>query len=266
MYLASPNFDVFSIKRILPASKLKDVFPPGKKLNVFTNKGTECVHCGRVGSILLQMELYNKLFWQLCDKDFVDITLDHIRPRSKGGTNNESNLQPLCSYCNNAKSDAVNDHIALKKKVIKIEEISGAEHIELIYLNGYKTYAEKSKYNVGDVVIFIKPNSWIPQELHPAPGESKIYMGVCGWRLKKKKIMKIPVAGMILPLSILDGKNYNNANIANLLNINPYVPARGQNHIDSIVSRHKKLKNKILDNIIDIIDPEALEIIRNEKD
>jgi len=33
-------------------------------------------------------------------------TLDHIKPRSKGGTNDDDNLQLLCRRCNRAKSDS----------------------------------------------------------------------------------------------------------------------------------------------------------------
>ena len=34
-----------------------------------------------------------------------DLTVDHIRPRSRGGTNDRSNLQVLCRSCNSSKGN-----------------------------------------------------------------------------------------------------------------------------------------------------------------
>lgn len=42
----------------------------------------------------------------LCGRDDVPMTVDHIVPLSKGGSNYISNIQPLCKSCNCAKSDA----------------------------------------------------------------------------------------------------------------------------------------------------------------
>lgn len=44
-----------------------------------------------------------------CGKTQVEerIEVDHITPRSKGGTNDESNLEALCLTCNRGKSDSV---------------------------------------------------------------------------------------------------------------------------------------------------------------
>jgi hypothetical protein len=47
-------------------------------------KGLPCIGCGKPSN-----------------------TIDHIIPLSKGGTNDPSNLQPMCSRCNSRKADKV---------------------------------------------------------------------------------------------------------------------------------------------------------------
>lgn len=53
------------------------------KHTVFEAAGWKCAHCGRGGRL----------------------TLDHIIPRARGGKDERSNLQALCSDCNRKKAD-----------------------------------------------------------------------------------------------------------------------------------------------------------------
>jgi 5-methylcytosine-specific restriction endonuclease McrA len=255
MKFTSSFFDNCSIKKIEHVSRLSELinqYPYRRKNNNFKRLknflkiGTQCKFCGKQGKFIVTINENETNYYTIVfDKDFIPITIDHIKPKSKGGSNKVDNLQPLCYYCNNLKSDMTNDNLVTIKKIKSIKQIPEAEHIELICVSGYTTYAEKSKYKVGDYVIFIKPDSWIPNELVPAPFIPKMNLGVYGWRLKKKKIMGIPVRGMVLPLSLLDGIDYKNKNLASLLSITPYVIAKRSLHVDSINSRHKKIKEKI---------------------
>ena len=40
---------------------------------------------------------------------FSEVTIDHIIPLSKGGTNALDNLQACCGFCNKAKDDSLGD-------------------------------------------------------------------------------------------------------------------------------------------------------------
>ena len=51
-----------------------------------------------------------------CEKPLVTVTLDHVKPRSKGGSDDESNLVAACAPCNHAKGDLdVEEFIVLRK-------------------------------------------------------------------------------------------------------------------------------------------------------
>lgn len=59
--------------------------PSSVRSRVFDRDGHRCKHCG----------------------DAWDLELDHIHPFSKGGSNEESNLQVLCRRCNRVKFDSL---------------------------------------------------------------------------------------------------------------------------------------------------------------
>ena len=44
------------------------------------------------------------------------MTIDHIIPKSKGGTNHKKNLQALCEVCNSLKANKIESHNSLKQK------------------------------------------------------------------------------------------------------------------------------------------------------
>lgn len=74
----------------------------------------QCVCCGVVGeAFLLELPLGSKKavphfnLYGHKDGEWVQMTKDHIVPRSKGGRDNQENLQTMCSRCNEAKADHV---------------------------------------------------------------------------------------------------------------------------------------------------------------
>ena len=60
---------------------------PVSRLAIYLRDGMACVYCGHA------VEEGERL------------TLDHLRPRSSGGTHAPSNLVTCCSHCNSARQD-----------------------------------------------------------------------------------------------------------------------------------------------------------------
>ena len=86
-------------------------------LLVFLTKGTKCVNCGIEGQFFAKecdirrhgdvphLSLYS------VDDDGQEVlmTKDHIVPVCHGGYEGYSNMQPMCMFCNNDKSDQIDE-------------------------------------------------------------------------------------------------------------------------------------------------------------
>jgi hypothetical protein len=63
------------------------VAKPSRKQQVLARHGYRCVYCGET-------------------HDAVELTVDHVQPRVKGGDHSEGNLVACCRACNTAKGGA----------------------------------------------------------------------------------------------------------------------------------------------------------------
>ena len=75
---------------------------------------------GRVRQNVLMRDNYTCQICGATVKDGAKLEIDHIKPVSKGGTNNENNLQVLCQQCNREKHNR-DDLLHDKRKLAELE-------------------------------------------------------------------------------------------------------------------------------------------------
>ncbi len=81
------------------------------KWKSFHRNGYTCMHCNLRGQFVIVFggrtaEFCYGLFGLNEHGKYIELTLDHIIPRSRGGSNSLANSQTLCSTCNVAKGSS----------------------------------------------------------------------------------------------------------------------------------------------------------------
>jgi RNA ligase (TIGR02306 family) len=90
-------------------------------------------------------------------------------------------------------------------QVIKdIQPIDGADAIEVATVNGWKAVIQKGIYSVGQKIVYLEIDSWVPHNIAPFLSKGKeprVYQGVAGERLQTISLRKQISQGLICPLS-----------------------------------------------------------------
>ena len=83
-----------------------------RRANCYTQIGYECANpeCSTTGEkyiigIAKDGAIHLDLYGIDKEGDLHMITIDHIKPKSKGGPDHVSNFQPMCNVCNQIKAD-----------------------------------------------------------------------------------------------------------------------------------------------------------------
>ena len=96
--------------------------------------------------------------------------------------------------------------LASVRKILAIDNIEGADAIDVATIDGWKVVVKKGEFNVGDLVVYLEVDSWVPHELAPflsGAAMPREYNGIKGERLKTKKLRGVVSQGLILPLNVL---------------------------------------------------------------
>lgn len=81
-----------------------------KRIKLLKKLGRTCVSCGRSASRLQKckdLKDDNRIFWRILSEDGMEITIDHIKPKSLGGKNTIENYQTMCLECNVNKGNTL---------------------------------------------------------------------------------------------------------------------------------------------------------------
>jgi hypothetical protein len=98
--------------KILPMEQLHTKFSRHKRLKTFHEKGLKCVRCPKEGCYLIAAkDIGGAIHIDVYTKEFDLMTVDHIKPKSKGGSYNIENLDPMCQKCNTKKSNKYEEEV-----------------------------------------------------------------------------------------------------------------------------------------------------------
>ena len=109
------------------------VYTRSLRYAVFFQKGCKCAKCGKEGTYF-QLDPSpsgnpNRKHLNLYCEDGTLMTKDHIQPKSKGGKDTVSNLQPMCVYCNKEKGSEYDGEYEKTNYIKLVSTQSGKENI-----------------------------------------------------------------------------------------------------------------------------------------
>ena len=87
---------------------------------VFVKKGTRCVSCGLRATFFKKEKTLETTILNLYgvrNGRHILFTRDHIVPVSRGGSNDITNIQPMCADCNTRKGDYISFENRVKETI-----------------------------------------------------------------------------------------------------------------------------------------------------
>lgn len=92
--------------------------------------------------------------------------------------------------------------LATVRRIAEVRDIPEKDRIVSYRVDGWWVTDQKDKYNVGDLVVYLEPDSWVPTDVAPFLSKGKEpreFEGVKGERLKTIKMGGVLSQGLLLP-------------------------------------------------------------------
>lgn len=178
-----------------PIEQLKK-FKNHRRLGVFVKKGTKCVCCHSEGTRLIKRRVTYKNgkfddHIDLYTKDLILMTVDHMLPKSKKGSENIKNKQTMCCVCNESKSSKYTPFLGRFSWFYRLE------YLTKLYLEGNPKVSVRLKKYIELIKSISKVNSVIENAYsisnminysqEPEYVENKVSKSRSTKRKKKKK-------------------------------------------------------------------------------
>ena len=96
--------------------------------------------------------------------------------------------------------------LATIREIEEVRDIPDADKIQAYRIGGWWVVSQKNEYKVGDRVIYLEVDSWVPHDLAPFLSKGKEpreFQGIKGERLRTIKLKGQLSQGLILSEKVL---------------------------------------------------------------
>ena len=167
--------------------------------------------------------------------------------------------------------------LASIQRIAEIKPIPDADLICAYRINGWWVVSKVNEFNVGDLVVFLEIDSFVPTELAPFLSkckEPKEYMSVKGERLRTVKLKKQISQGLILSTqvcSMVDSELFEGLDVTYPLGIikwnspEEFMPANAKGNFPSFIPKTDQERVQNIRRVVESCQEENMKFEKTEK-